>query len=122
VVVSIDSTLGYESASRGKKTAIFSIRTHLMSVAALNYGWPGTYPDEGPFWTNCPNPVVFERILDHLFVANDEQWHAELAEHGFASVMTYDPGSTVLQSVLRKELGEPNPDLALTVKLHNSER
>lgn len=120
VVVSIDSTLGYESAARGNKTAIFSIRTQLLGVPGLSYGWPGAYPDDGPFWTNCPDPVAFGRILDHLFAINDEQRRAELAEHGFASIMAYDPGNTMLQSVLSKELGEPNTDLAPAVKLHNS--
>jgi surface carbohydrate biosynthesis protein len=119
VVVSIDSTLGYESAARGNKTAMFAIRTQLLGVVALNYGWPGVYPDDGPFWTNCPDPVVFERILDHLFAVTEEQWRAELVEQGFADIMAYDPGNTVLQSVLRAELGEPSRDLALTEMSHN---
>ncbi len=110
VLVTIDSALGYESAARGNKTAFFAIKSRLLDVPGLTYGWPKTPPDEGTFCTNCPNPVVFERILDHLFAINDEQWHAELAEHGFASIMAYDPGNTILQSVLRKELGEPSHD------------
>ena len=120
VVVSIDSTLGYESASRGNRTAIFSIRTQLLGVAALNYGWPGVFPDEGSYWTNRPDPVAFERILDHLFAITDERWQAEVAEHQLADIIAYDPGNTVLQSVLRTELGESNLSLALTERSHNS--
>lgn len=105
VVVSIDSTLGYESASRGNKTAIFSIRTQLLGVTGLNYGWPGTYPDEGPFWTNCPDPAVFERILDHLFAIQEEQWRVELEQQGFSDIIAYDPDNSILKSILRKELG-----------------
>lgn len=105
VVVSIESALGYESAARGNKTAIFPIRNQLLGIIGLTYGWPEAYPDEGPYWSNRPDPVVFERILDHLFDLNDEQWQAELSECGFNQVMAYDPGNSILQAVLHKELG-----------------
>lgn len=105
VVVSIDCTLGYESAARGNRTAIFSIRSELLGIPGCTYGWPATYPDEGPFWTNRSDIVAFERILDHLFVINDEQWQIELSQSGFADIMIYDPGNSILQSVLNSELG-----------------
>ena len=105
VVVAIESALGYESAARGNKTAFFSIRTRLLGVVGLTFGWPESYPDEGPFWTNQPDPFAFERILDHLFAIDDEQWKAELSEHGSANLMAYDPGNRILQSVLNSELG-----------------
>ena len=108
IIVGIDSTLGYESAARGNKTAIFSIRTRLFDLPDRAFGWPETYPDDGPFWTNRPDPTAFERILDHLFAINESQWQAELSESGFADLLAYDPGNTILQSVLRKELG-PTP-------------
>jgi surface carbohydrate biosynthesis protein len=105
VVVSVDSTLGYESAARGNKTAIFSIRPGLLDLPDRGYGWPDTYPDEGPFWVNRPDTAAFERILDHLFAISDDQWRAELAANAFADIMAFDPGNTILQSVLECELG-----------------
>lgn len=105
VVVGIDSTLVYESAARGNKTAIFSIRSNLIGTADRSYGWPGTYQDTGPYWTNCPDPTVFKRIMDHLFAIDDAQWLAELRGHGFPDIMLYDPGNTILQSVLQMEFG-----------------
>lgn len=107
VFVSIDSTLGYESAARGNKTAIFSIRSQLLGLAGFTYGWPGRYPDEGPFWTNRPDASAFERILDHLFEIDDEQWQEELANSAFSNIMVYDPGNSILKTILEKELGPP---------------
>ncbi len=104
VVVTIDSALGYESAARGNKTAIFAIRSHLLSVAGLTFGWPENYPDDGSFWTNSPDTVAFGRILDHLFEIDEKQWIAELKMLDFSSIMTYDPGNHILRSVLQKEL------------------
>ena len=105
VVVGVDTTLLYEAIARGTKAAIFSTRSNLLGIKGFTYGWPGEYLDDGPFWTHHPNPENFERIMDHLFEINDEQWHAELAEHSFDKVMTYDPGNNILKAILIKELG-----------------
>jgi surface carbohydrate biosynthesis protein len=105
VVVGIDSTLVYESAARGNKTAIFSIRSQMLGVPGRTYGWPEIYPDDGPYWTNRPDPVAFERILDHLFAINDGQWQSELSEHDYSAVVAYDPGNTILRKTFQSELG-----------------
>jgi surface carbohydrate biosynthesis protein len=105
VYVSIDSSMGYESAVRGNKTAIFSIRGGLLGISGATFSWPATYPDEGPFWTNLPDPEAFERILDHLFAIDQSQWREELRMQNFDDIIAYDPGNGILKSVLQKELG-----------------
>jgi len=105
VVVAVDSTLGYESIARGKKTAIFSIRGNLLGIYGQSYGWPGDFPDEGPFWTNTPDSDTFVRILDYLFEVDDAQWLKDVAATNFPSLMIYDPGNSILNSILEKELG-----------------
>ena len=105
VVVGVDSTLIYEAAARGAKTAFFSIRSNLLGIKGRTFGWPSEFLDDGPFWTNHPSVEIFERIIDHLFEIDDAQWHAQLAEHSFDKVMTYDPGNGILKSILTKELG-----------------
>ena len=107
VVVSIDSTLGYESIARGRKTAIFPIRGTLLEISGRDYGWPGDFPDEGPFWTNKPDPDIFIRILDYLFKVSDEQWKKDVDSTNFSSQMEYDSGNTIFKSILEKELGPP---------------
>ena len=108
VVVSLDSTLGYESIGRGNKTAIFQIRGTLTGLPGWNYGWPVKFPETGPFWTHKPDPDIFIRILDYLFEVSDEQWEKDVEATNFSSIMKYDPGNTIFQSILEKELG-PSP-------------
>lgn len=107
VVVGIDSTMGYESAARGNKTALFAMRSQILQMKDRVFAWPLPYADDGPFWTNRADTAAFSRILDHLFALSDAQWKAELEEHHFSDVLAYDPGNTILQSVLRHELGAP---------------
>ena len=107
VVVSNDSSLGIEAIARGTKAAIFSFRSTLYGLKppSNNYGWPGNYPDEGPFWTNNPSTLSFRRILDHLFTISDEQWRNEVERHGFKEVMQFDPNNSKLRTILAGELG-----------------
>ena len=112
VVVGIDSTLGVESAARGNKTAFFTIRSQLLNRADRKFGWPCSHADEGAFWTNRADAAVFERILDHLFTIDQQQWQEELSACGYADIMNYDPGNTLLSSILKKELGSAPVPLA----------
>jgi surface carbohydrate biosynthesis protein len=109
VVVTINSTLGFESIARGKKTAIFSILSSLLEVKGFNYGWPAEFPDVGPFWTNKLDSDIFIEILDYLFEIDDKQWQKDLDTTNYSSIMEYDPGNTRLMSVFENELGTPPP-------------
>lgn len=111
VVIAVDTTLGYEALARGKRTAMFSVRGHALELDGLTFGWPGDFADEGPFWTNRPDPDTYTRILDHLFTVTDAQWRSDIEMTGFQSLMIHDPGNSVLKAVLANELG------AMTQKL-----
>lgn len=105
LVVAVDTTLAYEAIARGAKTAILSIRTVLFNVPALNYGWPAPLADDGPFWTNRPDPATFERLLKSLLEQDHAEWRHAVARSGFEQLMTYDAGNTMLAGILSRELG-----------------
>lgn len=104
VVVALDTTLGYEALARGRRTAMLSVRSHALGLPGLTYGWPRKYPNDGPFWTNRPDPARYEEILDYLFTATDAEWQRALESTDFDSLMAYDPGNTALQTLLDNEL------------------
>ncbi len=104
VTIGIDSSLAYESAVRGNKTAFFSIRGHFLKRKGYDFGWPATLPYHGPFWSNIPDEILFESILDHLFEINEEEWVNEMKKNDFARIMRYDPENTILNSYLNQIL------------------
>jgi len=104
VVVVVDSTLGYESLARGNKTAIFSIRGSILNESSLNFGWPKTQPDTGPFWTNIPDQDLFNQILNNLFEISYAQWLKTLDEENFSSFMQYNLDNSIFKSFLLNEL------------------
>ncbi len=105
VVVTSDSTLGYESVARGTKTAFFSIRSQIINTPGFSFGWPKKFQDEGLFWTNKPNQKSFYRILDYLFKVKNTQWKEDILRANFSSIMSNDPGNNVFKSIINKELG-----------------
>ncbi|MHB1089898.1 MAG: LA_1612 family putative O-antigen biosynthesis protein [Ilumatobacteraceae bacterium] len=120
IVVSIDSTVGYEFFARGKRTAFFSIRGSLISehvgapVDELNFGWPLAMASLGPFWTNTPSESEFVRVLDYLTTVEDNEWTREIGKYTDA-LMVFDQGNTVLRGLLQHlgaKLIEQEPDHA----------
>ena len=112
IVVGLGSTLAFESAARGNKTLFLSLNHYLLGASSgyPRYGYPLEYPDEGPFWSNIPDPKIFQRILDHLFEINEEEWLAELRKYKFTSLMTYNLGNTLLKEILDRELENGKKD------------
>ncbi len=99
IVVSIDSTLGYESLGRGNRTAIFSTRGPDIENTATKFGWPGEYPESGPFWTNNKDEVEFERIMNYLNTSSDQDWE-KISKQYSTELMPFDPGNVTFVSTL----------------------
>lgn len=92
VIVSIDSTLGYESLGRKNKTLILSgIRGKHLDLKGLNFGWPGKYPKEGFFWLDYYNEIkIFEKI-NYLFNISQSQWELTLKDFDYSRlIMNFD--------------------------------
>lgn len=113
IVVSIDSTLGYESLARGKKTAILSIRATLLALQEKDFGWPGKMSNQGPFWTNIADDQEFKRILDYITTVSDWEWN-DTYKHYLLDLMEYDPGNTRFIKLMQ-DLGVPLKESFLEV-------
>ena len=67
VLISIDSSLGYESIARGNKICVFSVRPDKYPTNSSKFGWPFKLKDKGFFWTNSLEYSEFERVLKDTF-------------------------------------------------------
>jgi len=105
VVVVIDSTIGYELLTRGKKVAFFSARmfdplTDQSELKDSFFGYPSTYPVGGPFWTNRPDHSEYARILDSLLRMTDTEWAAQIQPYT-EELMAYQPGNNEFVEILK---------------------
>lgn len=100
VVVTIDSTLGYEALARGKKVAFLTARGKCINVEGIDFGWPVKLPANGPFWTNDLNSEAFLRIMDYLVHATHTEW-AHVVEQYADALPVYDPGNRKFISLMK---------------------
>ena len=105
LVVVVDSTIGYELLSRGKKVAFFSARKIGSSQDQDQnkdtcFGYPSEYPDSGPFWTNQPDGNEYTRILDGLFAYSEADWSL-LYKQYTEDLMALRPGSPEFVGALK---------------------
>jgi len=122
LVVTVDSTMAYESLSIGKKTAILSCRkfkrtsgleslfdqllsklekasvdTYHLDPINIRFGASRAFPESGFFWSNIESPVEFERVLKNVYEASDEE--CERISRPFADqLMVHDYGNTKIRA------------------------
>jgi len=99
IVVFIDSTLGYEALSRGKKTAGFICQTNFLNLQSERFGWPAVKGETGPFWTHVSDITIFSKIMDFLNNIDNIGWDSVRKEHA-SDLMYFDQGNLGLQILL----------------------
>ena len=62
IILGIDSTLIYEALSRGLRVGFFGIRGNKYPVNSRKFGWPDSFRNQGPFWTDLASEKEFNRI------------------------------------------------------------
>ena len=106
IVVAINSTLGYESIARGKKTAMFACRHLLGFDDSQTFGWPAELPTNGPFWTNDNDIKQFQRVMDYLNRVSNKDWDDERRRYA-TELIQFDEGNTRLRALLDQLLPTP---------------
>lgn len=99
IVVTVDSTLGYEAMGRGNKTAIFSCRGASLKNEATKFGWPAKFPENGPFWTNDIDEVQIRRVMNYLNTVSENEWQQTRLTYS-SEIMGFDLGNTRLTALL----------------------
>ena len=108
ILVTTDSTIGYEFLARGKKVAFLSARIdaidHVLSqeVHDTDFGFPLGLGTSGPFWTNAANESEFERVIGSVQSMSDAQWASTISPYNEV-LMAYQPGNTAFIQMLRSE-------------------
>ena len=105
LAVVVDSTMGYELLSRGRKVAFFSARIIGEPRAVSKdrdtcFGYPNPYPDNGVFWTNNPDTDEYSRILNSLLGMTDAEWATQIQPYT-DDLMAYRPGNTEFIQMLK---------------------
>ena len=103
VVVSIDSTLGYEAVARRAKTGLFLAREAILQNESYRFGWPAAFERAGLFWTDRINSEEVDRILSYLMKCAFDKWETEI-EKLAPELVANDPDNSQLNKIVRTAL------------------
>ena len=99
MVVSITSTLGYESIQRKNKTAVLAIRDHQRQVKSEGFGWPHETSENGPFWTHSNDPTCLKAALLRTWMLDSEEF-ASARKSLMPMVIAEDPANRTLRKFI----------------------
>ena len=108
LIVTSDSTIGYEFLARGNKVVFLSGRTDAVSnelsrvIHDTDFGYPLELGASGPFWTNTANESEFERVVGSVQSMTDVQWASAISPYNEV-LMAYQPGNTAFIQMLQSE-------------------
>ena len=108
LIVTADSTVGYEFLARGNRVAFLSGRTNAVSnelsreIHDTDFGFPLELGASGPFWTNTANESDFEQVIGSVQSMSDAQWATAISPYNDV-LMAYQPGNSAFIQMLRSE-------------------
>lgn len=102
VIISIDSSLGYEALSRGNKVIFFtSVRGSKFPLNSSNLGWPDKISNRGYFWTDKTSSKEVLRILSKIFKIPKKIYNKQFVKVKNLLINT-DFGNKVFKDFLRQ--------------------
>ena len=108
LIVTADSTLGYEFLARGNKVVFLSGRINAVSnelsreIRDTDFGFPLEVGASGPFWTNTAIEPEFEQVIRSVQSMSDAQWATAISPYNDV-LMAYQPGNSAFIQMLRSE-------------------
>jgi len=108
LVVTSDSTIGYEFLARGNRVVFLSGRLDavqdllLREIRDTDFGFPLQLGVSGPFWTNTASDSEFESVIQSVQSMSDAQWATAISPYNDV-LMAYQPGNSAFIQMLRSE-------------------
>lgn len=103
LTVTIDSTLGYENLSRGKKTFFISCRAQFSEENCRSFGWPKLYPDRGTFWSNHINNHDYLYQIEKLVKLSDDEW-VNISNQYIPDLMKYYSNNNITLEIVENNI------------------
>ena len=111
IVVSLDSTVGYEFLSRGDRVVIVGGRfSHhpnktVRDMPDIKFGYPSDLPTDGPFWISDLSESHLTTRLDSVRSMPENSW-TDLIKPYQDLLMRFDPDNRILKQTF-SDIGLP---------------
>lgn len=98
LIVTLDSTLGYEFLARGKRVVFVGGRFALhndstvRNMRGIKFGFPSNEPSNGPFWTDNLSSARITELLEQVRSMSHDEWAMQTNRYKDL-FMKYDPSN-----------------------------
>jgi|688.fasta_scaffold166789_3 surface carbohydrate biosynthesis protein len=99
--ITVDSTLGYESFSRGIKTLFITNRAQDLNEESANFGWPGLFDKSGEFWLNGFTESDVLNLIKKVYEMKNSNFDT-LKNKFSKDLMWYAPDNIELKNIIKK--------------------
>ena len=99
IIITINSTLGYEALARGKKVIFFNILPNSKTSKFTKFGWPFDFEDEGLFWTNKFDNKNVVKIIDRVQELSSDEWQRQISQIS-RSLLNKDHGNYKFRQII----------------------
>ena len=103
IILGIDSTLIYEALSRGLRVGFFGIRGNKYPLNSRKFGWPDSFRNQGPFWTNLALEKEFKRIINNLINYSSKKWDETSSKYK-KNLLHYNFQNTLAKNLIKENL------------------
>ena len=113
IIVTSDSTLGYEMLALKKKVIFICYgsmeskkwnKKHNLPISITRFGYPGFEKKNfGKFWINYLDKKYIFKLLNEYIYMNENKWYKKFEKTIF-DVMPYNKNNSLLISILKKKI------------------
>ena len=103
LTIGMNSTLAYESLSRGNKTYLISCRNNFVGGESYKFGWPKKFSEFGIFLVNNFNKERIIKSLKKLIELDKISFNYEL-QFVKNEILYYNENNTIIKNFFKKTL------------------
>jgi surface carbohydrate biosynthesis protein len=103
ILICIDSTLGYESISRGNKICIFSVRPNKYPTNSSKFGWPDIKLKSKDFFrTDSTSYSEFKRVVEKVILMDRSKYFQKIKKEIIPGQIIYNKDNILFKNLIKK--------------------
>ncbi len=100
MIITLNSTLGYEAFSRKKKTIFFNLYDNKKTYKTANFAWPYKLKRNGFFWTDDLTEKNCYRYFEKIYNLKTSKWE-KIYKKIYENIMIRDYNNLILKKILK---------------------
>lgn len=102
LMVSIDSSLIYETLARKNKVCVFGKRSRKYPLNTSRFAWPANVGEEGFFWSSKNDFMTFKKIVFRCLEISNNNYFKKYKKDFYTSLSIHDHQNKKFKQIVQK--------------------